>query len=282
VAAAGIPEIGGGLINPIDYASPDVVALTPGSAAVFGCVPFYLKLVKHISSTASLILDIADEYTLNNTLKSAARAAGVKYSGTVAAPLTSTDFSPYVAKAKSLGVGALTVATSFPDVQGVIQSESSLGMNTFNMAVNATATDSDLAAFGSVATPANLGLCSPVPPASATNIPAIKKFNDAMDGAHLSGKGPITIQAYLSMYAMQSLAKRVSGPVTGKSLLAVARTAKNVDVLGLFKWNPGIRGPASYPNATSGLCWLLQAQGGHWTLVQNAPIDVWKLMGIGS
>ena len=87
---------------------------------------------------------------------------------------------------------------------------------------------------------------------------------------------------WFSMWELYYLAKTIKGPVTNASMLKAARAATSkhpVDVMG-YKWAPGGKGPLAFPNAPSGLTYMMQPKDGAYKMLTSKPFDMWKLLGI--
>jgi ABC-type branched-subunit amino acid transport system substrate-binding protein len=277
LTAAKIPMIGGIISAQTDYNVPSIVPLTGGTTPLWmGCV--YLAKSLGAKNIATVQTDTASSYALIASVKSAASAAGLKFLGNVVTPLTLADWSPIAAQMQQLAPDFETHPITTASTVALLRAEQTLGFHTKHCTHSQLVLPSDLQAAGSVTD--GLYAVSTMPPATATNLPGVRKFVAAMQAANISDLGESDMIGWLFPYALQALAKTIKGPVTSASILKAAHTAKNLNLQGLLNWSPGQKGPAPYPNSPNGQVWFNIAQGGSYHLIRNKPFDVWKTMGI--
>jgi ABC-type branched-subunit amino acid transport system substrate-binding protein len=277
LTAAKIPMIGGIISAQTDYNVPSIVPLTGGTTPLWmGCV--YLAKSLGAKNIGTVQTDVASSYALIASIKSAASAAGVKFLGDIVTPLTLADFSPIAAQMQQMNPDFEIHPITTPSIVALLRAEQTLGFHTRHCTHSQLTLPSDLQAAGSVTD--GLYATSTFPPATATSLPGVKRFLDAMQAANISDTGESDEIGWLFPYALQALAKTIKGPVTSASMLKAAHTARNLNLQGLLNWSPGQKGPAPYPNSPNGQVWFNIAKDGQYHLIRNTPFDVWKAMGI--
>src|SRR4051794_30263277 len=85
-----------------------------------------------------------------------------------------------------------------------------------------------------------------------TRLPGIKRFVAEMRAAgnasHETNLNTTGINSWLSVYAVETVAKKIEGPITHTNLLAALRRQKTpIDLFGLVQFPPGAKRPAAYP-----------------------------------
>jgi ABC-type branched-subunit amino acid transport system substrate-binding protein len=274
--AGKVPQVGGFPVSTADFASPNMVPVVGGPALSFACMPLQAKR-QGVKRLAVELVDVEVSHYLDGIIKDASGRAGIEHIGSVSAPLNETDYSPEVQKLKKLGPDGVGFILTPAGGLGTFRAMQQQGLDVPKFEITNTWGDDEIKPMGKVAE--GLHGCSSVPPQSAMQLPAIQQMHKEFDAGGVSNRGPGNIQIWLSMHGIAALSKKVDGEVNGKSLLDAAHKATDVDVLGLFKWNPGRKGPAGFEILPDGLSWLVVNNGGRWELEEDQPVHVWKELG---
>jgi branched-chain amino acid transport system substrate-binding protein len=190
--------------------------------------------------------------------KAAARKLGLKIVGTVGTTETQTTFSTTAQKLASLRPDAVLLNATAPQEDAILEAASTIGFSPTWISDGGTFNPQTFAAFVKLAP--KIWMSTTVPFATDNSVPAIKTFNREMNAAAAAGisnaatgnRDESTIYTWLSTHAFFALAKTIKGPVTSSSVLKALRTAKNINVEGLFKWSPAAKGLPSYGRVTDG------------------------------
>jgi hypothetical protein len=128
-----------------------------------------------------------------------------------------------------------------------------------------------------------------VAPVSATNLPGIAEFIKEMAAAAAAGVpnatslnvDPNAELGWLSVYAVQAVAKTMTGPITNTTLLAALNSATGINVKGLVTdWSPATPGPKGFPRIFVPTVWLSQVKNGQSVLVANQPLNMAQILGL--
>jgi ABC-type branched-subunit amino acid transport system substrate-binding protein len=278
--AAGIPRFGAAGQTPSDFTDKLQFMLHGSSAQAYAGAGYAVKR-KGAKSIMGIGIDIAANYSLANYMKTGARVAGVKFLGFAAVPVGSTDFATVVQKLKDAKPDAVALFIAPLTYPAFFQTVREFGVSNVTFVMPAFAVgDPDLQALGSVAD--GLIAFSPVPPFSDTSFPIVKQYRDDMAGVGNCCR-PYEFAAYIGVFALDALAKRVKGPVTKESLIATARNRKTgtISVAGLYSWQPWKRGPAAFPQAPNGTGWFEIVKSGKIVLDgPRKPFDLWAALKI--
>lgn len=269
-----VPSIG--LIpfgNNIDMQSPISFPLNAGTTGAYMALPFGLKQL-HRTRVAAAVADIPAAIQNGAVIKAAAKRAGIQYVGIVKMPTSGiTDYAPYAAQLKAMHADAVIPPATPPQVQGLMKASASAGLNIVfaHSAIN----------FGSVEA-SSIGhsadgslLASPTLSSSNTN-PGMKAFDSQMAaiGDPSPGRRIPTLNAWLSVYAASDVMKKISGSVTGASVLKQLHQPGSYDLHGLETFKTGGKGPdPSYPQALQSKETFLTIKGGKVVPTNLKPID---------
>jgi branched-chain amino acid transport system substrate-binding protein len=195
-----------------------------------------------------------------------ARAAGVKFVGTVAFPTGTTDYSPYALKLKQLGADSVFMNTAFAQTIGIMKAAAQIGYNPIWSINGANVTDEGLAQL-----PNNgEGLIAGNPsPSWRDTSPGVKEFNKEMTASGIAPddarhRGGGALAAWIDTYIFAGIAKQIKGPVTNASVYAMlnSKKVKPVNVFGLTTFDPRKKGPTAYPRMFGSTIYYTVAKGG--------------------
>jgi ABC-type branched-subunit amino acid transport system substrate-binding protein len=290
--AAGIPEIG--MIPTLtgDYIrNGNIFPVVTTSQALFVAAMIQAAKDKTLKKWAAVgVQNSGSDLTVKQTAI-VARKFGRQYVGGFEGPITATpDMLPTAQKIASLQADTVICSCPVPTHVALDAAFNQIGYFPKVYVTNApTATPAVIGQF--VKPYGTIIGGSDVPVASDTSSPLVKAFLANMNAAGLAGD-PTNLDAvsedgWLDVWAVAKLAATMpKGTVpTPANLIkqALKTTAKNpINLFGVIKWAPGTRGPAAVPNNSNGAAFVNQYDPTTQTYkaLSEAPIDVWKFLGI--
>jgi ABC-type branched-subunit amino acid transport system substrate-binding protein len=284
---AGIPTIGS-VINsaytdPLDFPTAPPVPINPGGAATLLTKFGYCKHIAFASSDVSVTRTQFQTMKLFvNRVKPGALAGGVFF------PLFTADYATPALQIKQMGADCVydnnvnTGGIAFAKTLAQLGADPHYVVSGGNFSAF-----TDLPQFPNAGEGDFLVNQFPIPDPGSKLAYERLYFQDmaaagfpANDSNTLN---PAAMAFWIYTNALKALSKTVKGSVTTQSMIAAAKKAKtaNIDVLGIFKWNPGKKGPAAFPNASNGTLFMYQLRGGKPVQLKQSPINVYKTTGIG-
>jgi ABC-type branched-subunit amino acid transport system substrate-binding protein len=281
---AGIPTISGQLLSAYtDKMSYPVAATGNSSIAGTAVAALRNKLCTKIAFASSdLLVTRQQAQAFRLGVQRQKRSA---YVGTVFFPLFVTDYAPIAQQLKATGAdcvfsnntaqGTITLARTSVQL-GYTPAHFLVGGANFSIAVDGpnlpNGTDGLI-----------LGNQFPLPDASS-NLAFQKKFFADLQAYGKAANDPLTLtpttmNGWMFIQGIKALSLRVKGTVTKASLLAAARTQKNVNVAGVLKWSPGIKGPAAYRAVSNGSVFVNIVKSGKVVPLKPYPIDTYAAFG---
>jgi branched-chain amino acid transport system substrate-binding protein len=278
---AAIPRIGQQPINTPDFFDKMSFPVIPEGSMYFSAPIFYFTKKLHKTRFALVGLDVAAALRVNYVEKEAIKRAGGQFLGAVAIPFTTTDFLPAAQRLKDLNPDVVMAVTTASIFLGLWKSASQIGFNPIWSHTPSTIKESSFQDFPGSAEGLFGG--GPWPPATA-NVPGLQLFRSQLTAAGLNNPGDLSnggINGWMDVWSLKKLCDTIkSGPCTKTTLVAAAHKAKNIDMFGLLDWSPSQKGPSAFPNDPVGQGFIQKVVGGHWTLVDPKPYNMYALLGI--
>jgi ABC-type branched-subunit amino acid transport system substrate-binding protein len=283
--SAHIPLLGTGSTTD-EQTLPNSFPLGGGSGVNFGGVALYFRYVLHKTNVAFATAQTDPAYAIEKLSQTVIQRLGDTFAGAVYYPLTTQDFTPYAQQLKNTGADALVLAVSSTRLLALVQALHQVG---FNGPIGACTQCITLTAAQQNASVVNGLYLSGNYPGATANVPGMVKFRADAALAQKRGVPYATqeddnmVQAWLAILALAEVGNQYikkGTPVTNTTMLAALAQAKNIDLEGLGKWNPGLPGltqGANAPKITYGLQWIQQIQpDGSLKLQTPKPLDVLK------
>ncbi len=286
--AAKIPSVGGTPEQPSDLTSP----ITYSYNASIGdqCAAVAMQFAKMgYTKIGYLELDNPLAVALGNDVDQVVKKLKTPSGQTiqsyvVSAPLTASDYSPYVAKLHNDGVQGVILLTAASAGGAVMTAAKQAG---YDMTFGSTEVDfTKQAVLGSLGSVANgFVSSSPLPDPNTTNadFPGLTKFKADMAAANSAGIAhtstkdvdAYSLDAWLAVYAVQEASQSIQGDITNTSLAAALDKATGLTLQGLTPpWTPSKAGPASEPRISNPTVYVSTYKDGQYTLIQKTPLDV--------
>jgi branched-chain amino acid transport system substrate-binding protein len=282
-----IPSVGDQPIAPLDNTSPITFPLVSGD---FFDVPGQaVEMVKDLHKQRIVVAEynLASVEPIGKVVQQAVSAVGGVNAGTILLPATATDMTSFAAQIVNLKAQGVDCITSPQSALALLKAARQLGSQAVFSYVDGTMSPQMLQSAGSLAD--GMALVGYLPPVTATDLPGVAQFVQQMAAAskagvaNASGANVDTIaeNAWLSIYAVQAVARSVKGPVTNLSLLTALQHAKGINLKGLVTdWSPSVPGPAGYPRIFNPSVWLDVVQNSQSVLVQKTPLNVATVLGL--
>lgn len=260
LARAGIPETGW-VYNQTTAAIPTVLPVNGvGAGAEFAGLPAAARLggAKKIGIVS---LDIPGEDTNIDGEKRAAAKLGLKVVTSIKVPATSTQMNSAMFELRSAGADTVFMNISAAQQQAFVVAANSAGWHPIYATAMGEHNAQTLAAVSKLADKLYSASAVPVQTAPGqSSIPAVNQFRAAMTAAAKAGdsdaSSDLSSASFFTWATTQALAqvmKTIHGQVDAKSLSAALKSAKDVNVVGLWKWTPSsMSGGTLYPHQTDG------------------------------
>jgi branched-chain amino acid transport system substrate-binding protein len=205
----------------------------------------------------------------------------------VAAPLSAADYTPFVASLQKEGAQGVVLLTAPSAGGAAISAARQAGYDmTFGSTESAFTVKAVLGSLGDAAE-GFISTSSLPNPLSDASLPGLAKFKADMAAAekaglaHTSGDdlNAFSLNAWLSVYAVQEAAASITGDVTNASLITALDSAKDLRLEGLTPpWTPAKAGPPSEPRISNGTVYASVYKNGKYSLLQTTPLDVGALL----
>jgi branched-chain amino acid transport system substrate-binding protein len=283
-----IPSVGNNPIVALDNTSPISFPLISG--AFFNYPGQAIEMIKNLDKKRIVVAEynLAAVEPIGKVVQQAVTAAGGVNAGTVLLPQTATDMTSFAAQIVAMKADGVDCITSPQAALALLKAARQLGSQAVFSYIDGTMTPQMLQSAGTLAD--GMALAGYLPPVSATNIPGVAEFVSEMAAAAKAGIpnasggniDPVSENGWLSVYAVQAVAKSIQGPVTSTSVLAALKQAKNINLKGLVPdWSPGVAGPTGYAQITNPTVWLGVVKNSQTQLIQNTPLNVASVLGLG-
>jgi ABC-type branched-subunit amino acid transport system substrate-binding protein len=278
--SAGIPSIG--LTTPgneVDVTSKASFPFSAGTFSDYVALPDGLKLAgsKKVAVAAA---DLPSAIAGGELVGKGTKDVGLQWGGIVKIPPTGvTDFAPYAQKLKATDADSIVLVTTPAQTQAIVKASQALGMKIRWGHHTISFGESEAATLGDPVE--GMILSGPNPSYRDTSTPGIKEFDDQMKAAGFIK--PILyrtagINAWLSVYAVAELAKKVDGDITAASLSAAAASASGIDLKGIATWNPSTPGPSKYPRVSASKIYFQKIENGKTVDAGFEPVDAMPLL----
>jgi ABC-type branched-subunit amino acid transport system substrate-binding protein len=282
-----IPSVGNNPIVALDNTSPISFPLISG--AFFNYPGQAIEMIKNLDKKRIVVAEynLAAVEPIGKVVQQAVTASGGVNAGTVLLPQTATDMTSFAAQIVAMKADGVDCITSPQAALALLKAARQLGSQAVFSYIDGTMTPQMLQSAGTLAD--GMALAGYLPPVSATNIPGVAEFVSEMGAAAKAGipnasaenVDPVSENGWLSVYAVQAVAKSIQGPVTNTSLLNALKKATNINVKGIVPdWSPGLPGPTGYPQITNPTVWLGVVKNSQTTLIQNTPLNVASVLGL--
>lgn len=257
LAQANIPTVGMQTSgNAIDWTSPVSFPLVGGSTAAYLTIP---AAMKKLGKKRFVIFyqDVPSAATNAKLARNAARTVGMPVVGLIQMAGATTDFAPLAQKLRDLNPDSVMFINSPGVSGGLMRAATALGVTPLWSHNSGSIGEPEAAQIGAPSEGMLIGGIFPT--FRDTNLAGIKKFVADMkaagkdsDEVNLKALG---VNGWLSVYAVQAIAKNIKGTITNTTLLAALRAQKKpISLFGLVDFAPGAKGPAAYPR------WLTQKE----------------------
>ena len=242
--------------NTIDWTSPVSFPLVGGSTAAYLTIP---SAMKKLGKKRFVIFyqDVPSAANNAKLARNAARTAGLPVVGLIQMAGATTDFAPLAQKLRDLNPDSVMFINSPGVSGGLMRSATALGVTPLWSHNSGSIGEPEAAQIGAPAEGMLIGGIFPT--FRDTNLAGVKKFVADMTAAGKSSDEinlkALGVNGWLSVYAVQAIAKNIKGDVTNTTLLAALRAQKKpLNLFGLASFAPGAKGPAAYPR------WLAQRE----------------------
>jgi ABC-type branched-subunit amino acid transport system substrate-binding protein len=276
---AKIPDVGlQATGNPVEYTSPASWPLQSATIGAYLALPFAAEDM-HIKRLAVVALDIPNVINEVNEARAAAKAAGlgVTLTNTIRVPLQGvTDYTPFAQQIRDSGADGVALILAPTQVEGVAKAIQSLGLKETLFSNGIVLDQSKISSMGSVVN--GMILSTPFPPPNDLQNPGVKRYNAELDasgaGKDPSLRGLAGINAWLSVYAVADVAKRIHGDITHESLWNALPTTPSINLMGLLTWDPGSIGKSHFlPRLPATQFQYLKVQAGKIVMTSLKPSD---------
>ena len=251
---ANIPSIGYHTFgNAVDWTNPMSFPFVGGATGAYISIPFAMK---KLGKRRFVIIyqDVPSAATNAKLARNASRVAKLNVAGTLLLPGATTDFAPYAQRLREMNPDAAMFINSPGPSGGLIRAATALGLKPLWAHNTGSIGEPEAAQIGSPSEGMLLG--GIYPSFRDTSEPGIRRFMADMRAA---GKAddeinlkPLGINGWLSVYAVNEIAKNIRGEINNQTLLAAMRKQrKPINLFGLVSWAPGARGPAAFPRWSS-------------------------------
>jgi branched-chain amino acid transport system substrate-binding protein len=273
--AANIPRFAAAGQTDADFKDPLNFMIHGSSGQAYAGAAYAFKR-KGATKIAAVGADIAAIHALGSYIEQGAKAAGSQFLGLATVPVNTTDYSGTVQQLKSKKADAVALMIAPSTYPAFFQTARELGLTNVKYVMPAFAVgDPDLKGLGDAAD--GIMAFSPVPPFDDESFPIVKQYRQDMKDVQDCCR-PYEFSAYIGVFALQGLAKKVKGEVTKESLIKAANDPATgpIDVAGVQSWEPWKKGPALFPQASSGQGWYVAVKGGKIVLDgDKQPFDLW-------
>jgi branched-chain amino acid transport system substrate-binding protein len=284
LSPAGIPTISGQLLSAYTDKMSWPVAAT-GNSSIAGTAVAALKnklCTKIAFASSDLLVTRQQSQAFRLAVQRQKRSA---YVGTVFFPLFVTDYAPIVQQLKSTGADCVFSNNTAQGTITLARTAQQLGytpghflVGGANFSVSADAPNLPNGSEGLI-----VGNQFPLPDASSSLAFQKKFFADLKANGKESSDpmtlAPTTMNGWMFIQGIKALSLKVKGEVTRASLLAAAKTAKNVNVAGVLKWSPAVKGPAAYRAVPNGSVFVNIVKSGKVVPLKPYPIDTYAAFG---
>jgi ABC-type branched-subunit amino acid transport system substrate-binding protein len=281
--AAHIPELVNIAQSP-DQLNDSNVFLTggslPGDANAFSAVELGAKRISVIGISVPAVGLLA------NADKTAIAAAGGEYTGLISVPITTTDFSPYIAAAVAKHAQAAEMLILPSQFEPVIEADYQAGDPIKLLLAANLLTDTVAKQLGPAMNA--VVISNSVPPLSdAANVPGMAQFISDMKAeaargdqyANLSVYDTEGLEAWVEAEAVYKVASTIHGAITASSVMTALNSAKNLNFGGIIPpWTPSSPGPANYTRVSNPNYYTIVYRNGVQVVAKQGEINLETLM----
>jgi ABC-type branched-subunit amino acid transport system substrate-binding protein len=283
-----IPQVGNLPISPIDNTNSMSFPLVSG--AFFNYPGQAIEMIKYLHLKRIVIAEynLAPVEAIGTVVKQAITAAGGVDAGTVLMPTAATDMTSFAAQIVDDHAQGVDVISSPQACLALLKAARQLGSQATFSNIDGVVSHQELESAGSLAD--GMAIVGYLPPVSASNlIPGVANYVKQMAAASAAGVpnasglnlDPVSEQGWLSVYAVQAVAKSITGPITNLTLLSALRQAKGLNIAGIVtNWSPSIPGPTGFSRIFNTSVWMTTVKNSTPVLLQNAPINVASIIGL--
>jgi ABC-type branched-subunit amino acid transport system substrate-binding protein len=283
-AAAKIPTFGAMPLGPYDSKDPNVFPIVAPSTFQFVAPLALDKTRKRIGVIA---FDTAAANTAVQALRILARRINKEVVVVIPHPFTSLDYTTDAQKLKDANVDIIYMALGPGPAISFMQAANNIGLIQQGVRfVLSTAAHSEPIIKQMPNQGNGWSMIGSQLPAASANLPAVKRWRSELAAIGQLKEPNLnagSMAGWLAIWGIKRLSERTSGEVTAAKLVVAARATKKgnpIDLFGLFKWTPGEKGPAGYPQAPQGSIWALSAKDGQFSNVSDKPIDAYVALGL--
>jgi ABC-type branched-subunit amino acid transport system substrate-binding protein len=257
------------------WTSPISFPIDNGSSVIdISYGPMYAMGKLGLKTTAGFANNFPQSVQSLDLVKQGAKIAGVKYSGTVTFPPTTTDFTSYALQLKQLGADGLAPVLSSAQYAGLLEAQSGISYSPKVFASIGYITPAILHTIGS----STNGLAG-VGPALVDSVPGIKMWRSDLQAAGdpaADMDSTASLNSWLGVRAIADVVKTMTGPITNVTFLAALHKVQEMNLYGLVQWRPNTPGPSQWPRlGSSANTYFYTAKDGQWVQdPQVPPIDI--------
>lgn len=212
-----------------------------------------------VKDAAMVVIEFGFEPEVAEQAEKLAEHYGVKIVKTISYAPTATTFDNVAAELQEAGAEGVVMVGSPVAQTGIIQAAAKIGYQPKAWAVAYGAYNGELVK-GTTELTSNVWGASSVPPATATEIPAMKKFDEesavaaeqGVENTEMDLRDENSVVEWLTIHTLANIADEIKGEVTPASMKEALESAKGVEVEGLFTWSPGEPGLKTYPQIKDG------------------------------
>jgi branched-chain amino acid transport system substrate-binding protein len=282
LTAAGIPGIGtitnAANADPLSFPMVASAQVLSGSA---GYMTKYAGCKRYVFTSVDLL--ITRQQAQIHRLSANKGRAGA-FAGAVWFPLFTTDYASTAQQVKELNPDCVYLNNTNAGATALVRTLTQFGVNT-KFIVSGAIFSPSVDAPNLPNAGEGVYFMTQLPmPAPASNSLLHKNFRKDMTAAGMSPTStditdPATLNGWTYTWGLKLLSTKVKGSVTRQSMIKAARTSRNIDVFGAFKWSPALKGPGAWPSVSNGLIFAQQLKGGKISPIKPFPFDLYKHLG---
>jgi ABC-type branched-subunit amino acid transport system substrate-binding protein len=230
-----------------------------------------------------MAVDIPATHLNVASLSKSAKKAGMSVVNVSYFPATASDYTPYVAAVKKANADSVVLLADQTANVVIVQTGSQLGLK---VAWSTAISDFGPQQVSQLGAAANGAVLTDNTPETATSgFPGVTQFHQDMDAAAKAGvqytnRFGKAFTSWIGVYAVHAVGSTIHGAVTSASLWTALNSAHNVNLEGIYSWNPSASGPSAYPRYPTDDVWLNVVKDGKIELTSPTPLHSYALQGL--
>jgi len=243
LAKAGIPSVGEQAVVPPSFQGLNVFPSDDPQHEQALCTSPQAAKLSGSNRVAAIVPQSPNGEADGKTYADAAKREGANYLGTISAPLSTTDYTPYVQQLANLGNPTTVIIAGLPAAQGAsfMLASHSLGKTWLECTGGGIFTGGELLDLGPAA--GNLLECTTDMPLTAKT-PRMAEFIRDMKAEYAAGDkaadlniktyNEVSLRGWRAVQIAAAALKAINGPLTGSALRLKLHTMKFKDLGALF------------------------------------------------